>query len=108
MRPRRSALKKVISEHSTIGIVVTTDGSISEIPRSDYLEGRGAGHWELQALGKPFMVLLNSKHPREERTLAISADITSRYGVTCLPVNCQTLSEEDVAEIIKECSTSFR
>ena len=93
--------KKVISEHSTIGIVVTTDGSISEIPRSDYLEAEERAIRELQALGKPFMVLLNSKHPREERTLAISADITSRYGVTCLPVNCQTLSEEDVAEIIK-------
>ena len=60
--------KKVISEHSTIGIVVTTDGSISEIPRSDYLEAEERAIRELQALGKPFMVLLNSKHPREERT----------------------------------------
>lgn len=93
--------KKVISEHSTIGIVVTTDGSISEIPRSDYLEAEERAIRELQALGKPFMVLLNAREPKDDRTVAISADIASRYGVTCMPVNCQTLSEEDVAEIIK-------
>lgn len=93
--------QKVISEHSTIGIVVTTDGSISEIPRSDYLEAEERVIRELQALGKPFMVLLNSKHPGDSRTRAIGADIANRYGVTCMPVDCQNLNPEDVADIIQ-------
>ena len=93
--------QKVITDHSTLGIVVTTDGSITDIPREDYLEAEERVIEELKALGKPFMVLLNSREPRDERTVAISADIASRYGVTCMPVNCQTMSEEDVAEIIK-------
>ena len=93
--------KKVIAEHSTIGIVVTTDGSVAEIPRSDYLEAEERAIRELQAIGKPFMVLLNCREPRENRAKDISADIAGRYGVTCMPVNCQALSEEDVAEIIR-------
>ena len=70
--------RKVISEHSTIGIVVTTDGSISEIPREDYLEAEARVIQELQELGKPFLVLLNSKHPGDAHTQAMASDIASR------------------------------
>ena len=93
--------RKVIAEHSTIGIVVTTDGSITEIPRSDYLEAEERAIRELQEIGKPFLVLLNSKEPHGERAQDISMDIAKRFGITCMPVNCQTLSEEDVEQIIR-------
>jgi len=93
--------RKVISEHSTIGIVITTDGSIADIPREDYLEAEERVIRELQELRKPFVVLLNSADPRSERCAAIARDITSRYEVNCVPVNCLELNEEAVAEILK-------
>ena len=93
--------RKVIAEHSTIGIVVTTDGSIADIPREDYLEAEERVIRELQELGKPFIVLLNSSDPSGDRAEAIARDIASRYEVKCVPVNCLTLEEEDVAAILK-------
>ena len=93
--------RKVITEHSTIGIVITTDGTISDIPREDYLEAEERVIRELQELGKPFIVLLNSAEPRSDRAQAIARDVTSRYEVRCMPVNCLELGEEDVTEILK-------
>ncbi len=93
--------RKVITEHSTIAIAVTTDGSISEIPREDYLEAEERVIRELQELGKPFIVLLNSAEPHSDRAQAIAKDINSRYAVKCVPVNCLELEEEDVAELLK-------
>jgi stage IV sporulation protein A len=93
--------RKVIAEHSTMGIVVTTDGTVTDIPREDYLEAEERVIHELQELGKPFLVLLNSDHPTSERAVSIAKDISSRYGVSCLPVNCLTLDEEDVSSIIR-------
>jgi stage IV sporulation protein A len=93
--------KKVITEHSTIGIVITTDGTISDIPREDYLDAEDRVVRELQELGKPFIVLLNSAQPQSERAADISRDISSRYGVNCMPVNCLELSEQDVSGILK-------
>lgn len=93
--------RKVINEHSTIGIVVTTDGSVAEIPREDYLEAEERVIRELQELGKPFVVLLNSVDPGSERAVAIAGDIASRYGVNCMPVNCLELDEETVVGILK-------
>ena len=93
--------RKVISEHSTIGIVITTDGSISEIPREDYLEAEERVIRELQDLGKPFIVLMNSADPKSDRAMAISRDIASRYEVNCVPVNCLALDEDAVTGILK-------
>ena len=93
--------RKVIAEHSTIGIVITTDGTISEIPREDYLEAEERVIRELQELGKPFVVLLNSADPRSDRAAAISRDIASRYEVNCIPVNCLELEENDVSALLK-------
>ena len=76
--------RKVIAEHSTIGIVVTTDGSITDIPREDYLEAEERVITELKELGKPFLVVLNSSYPNSDRAQAIRADIASRYDVTCV------------------------
>ena len=93
--------RKVIAEHSTIGIVVTTDGSITDIPRSSYVPAEERVILELQEIGKPFLVLLNSAHPESDSTRAIAADIQNAYGVRCLSVNCQTLSDTDVANLLK-------
>ena len=88
--------RKVISEHSTIGIVITTDGTVSDIPREDYLEAEERVVRELQELGKPFIVLLNSVDPKSDRAEAIARDISSRYEVNCVPVNCLDLGEEEL------------
>ncbi len=93
--------RKVIAEHSTIGVVITTDGTISDIPREDYLEAEERVIRELRELGKPFIVLLNSADPLSSRAEAIARDISSRYEVNCVPVNCLELSEEAVAAILK-------
>jgi len=93
--------RKVIAEHSTIGIVITTDGTISDIPREDYLEAEERVIRELQELGKPFIVLLNSELPQSERAAAIARDISSRYEVNCVPVNCLELDELAVSKILK-------
>ena len=93
--------RKVIAEHSTIGIVVTTDGSIADIPREDYLEAEERVIRELQELGKPFIVLVNAADPAGSRAQAIAKDIASRYQVNAMAVNCLELSEEDVAGILK-------
>ena len=93
--------RKVIAEHSTIGIVITTDGTISDIPREDYLEAEERVIRELQELGKPFIVLLNSADPRGDRAQAIAKDISSRYEVNCMAVNCLELDEDAVAAILK-------
>ena len=93
--------RKVIADHSTIGIVVTTDGTISEIPREDYLDAEERVIGELKELGKPFVVLLNSANPNSERAQTIRADIAEQYDVMCLAVNCLTLNEEAVTDIIR-------
>ena len=92
---------RVIREHSTIGVVVTTDGSITDIPREDYIEAEGRVIRELQEIGKPFLVLLNATEPESDRVQAMARDIASRYGVTCLPVNCLTLDDNAVGMILK-------
>ncbi|MGN8874355.1 stage IV sporulation protein A [Pseudoflavonifractor sp. HCP28S3_F10] len=93
--------RKVIAEHSTIGIVITTDGTITDIPREDYLEAEERVISELKELGKPFLVVLNSAYPNSERAQAIRADLSSRYDVTCVAANCLELDEDDVTGIIK-------
>ena len=94
--------RKVIAEHSTIGIVVTTDGTIADIPREDYLEAEERVIRELQELGKPFIVLMNTSDPLSTRAQAISREICERYGINCLPVNCLDLNEQDVEAILKK------
>ena len=93
--------KKVITDHSTIGIVITTDGSITDIPREDYLEAEERVIRELQEIGKPFVVLLNSTAPHSDRARSIAADIAKRYQVNCMPVNCLELSESDITDVIR-------
>lgn len=93
--------RKVIAEHSTIGIVITTDGTITDISREDYLEAEERVIRELKELGKPFLVLVNSAYPEGPRAQAIRNDLSARHDVTCLTVNCLELDEADMVGIIK-------
>ncbi len=93
--------RKVIAEHCTIGIVVTTDGTITEIPREDYLEAEERVILELKEMGKPFLVLLNSAYPYSERARMLRDEIAQRYDVTCVCVNCLELDEENITNVIR-------
>ncbi len=93
--------QKVISEHSTIGLVITTDGSITEIPREEYAEAEERVIRELQAIHKPFAVLLNTVDPLSEAATALCAELSERYGVPVCPVNCLELGEEDIRGILE-------
>lgn len=92
--------KKVINEHSTIGLVVTTDGSISDIAREDYLEAEARVITELQQIEKPFVVLLNSKHPDGKACRELAKELSEKYKVSVIPVNCLEMSEEEIREIL--------
>lgn len=93
--------KKVINEHSTIGLVMTTDGSITDIPRSDYREAEGRVIRELQAIGKPFLVLMNSLDPTSDEARSACEEIRTLYDVSVRPINCALLTEDDIAEILE-------
>ena len=93
--------RKVIDEHSTIGIVVTTDGSIGEIGRDDFIEPETRVISELKAIGKPFLILINSAEPSSQRAQALRAELSERHGVTCLAANCMTMSDADIENIIR-------
>ncbi len=93
--------QKVIAEHSTIGLVVTTDGSITEIPRAEYAEAEARVIGELQALGKPFAVLLNTVDPHSDATAALCAEMSEMYGVSVCPVNCLEINEEQIRKILE-------
>lgn len=93
--------RKVIAEHSTVGIVVTTDGSITEIDRADYLEAEERVISELKQLGKPFLLLLNSAHPDAPGTAALREELAKKYDVTCLAVDCLTLDEAAMEAILR-------
>ncbi len=90
---------KVISEHSTIGLVVTTDGTVCGIPREEYEEAEARVISELKEIGKPFVILLNSAHPVSAKPLAQA--LSEKYGVACLPVNCLELGQEEIADILR-------
>ena len=98
---------KVITEHSTIGIVITTDGSICDIPREKYLVPEERVINELKEIGKPFIVLLNCIDPESEQAAEIAREISENYGVRCLRVNCLKLEEAGIACIIRSVLEEF-
>ena len=91
--------KKVITEHSTIGILVTTDGSITEIPREDYIEAEERVVRELKELNKPFVIVLNTNNPYSDYCKELSRALEEKYGVAVLPTDCTNLNMEDVNDI---------
>ena len=99
--------KRVITEHSTIGLVITTDGSISDIPRMEYEEAEERVVNELKELNKPFVVLLNCVHPNSEQARTLSAELSAKYKVPVMAVNCLDLNEQEIKEIITQILFEF-
>lgn len=92
--------KKVINDHSTIGVVVTTDGSFGELSREQYEPAEERTVNELKNLSKPFVVLLNSSRPDSPEAVSLAEKMQEKYGVTVMPVNCNQLKKEDISRIM--------
>ena len=99
--------EKVIKEHSTIGIVVTTDGSIGEIPRNEYIKAEETVINELKSIGKPFIVVLNSVHPMLPETEKLAENLKNSYGVPVIPISVENMQERDMMNILKEALYEF-
>ena len=99
--------EKVIREHATIGILVTTDGSFTDIPRENYVPAEERTVQELKKIGKPFVVLLNTPKPHSNASMQMSRKMKETYGVSVLPVNCEQLKQEDICRILQEALYEF-
>ncbi len=99
--------KKVISEHSTVGVVITTDGSIGQIPREAYLEAEESVIREMKSSGKPFVMILNSQHPESDETLNLSSLLEEKYKVPVLPQNCFLMGEAEFLDVLKKIVLEF-
>ena len=99
--------EKVIKDHSTIGIVVTTDGSFGDIKRKEYIEAENKVISELKEIGKPFIVVLNTAHPNHPDTEKIANDLREEYKVPIMPVNVEAMNDKDIYSILKEALYEF-
>ena len=99
--------EKVIKDHSTIGIVVTTDGSIGELTRNDYVEAEQRVIMELKEIGKPFIVVMNSTHPMLPETERLAEKLNTEYGVPVLPISIENMTERDIYSILREALYEF-
>lgn len=99
--------QKVIHDHATIGIVVTTDGSIGELPRENYVAAEEKTVKELQSIGKPFIILINTQKPYTDEAKALKTELEEKYGVCAMPVNCEQLRTEDIHNIMKQVLYEF-
>ena len=99
--------EKVIKEHSTIGIVVTSDGSIGEFERKDYLDAEHRVIDELKSIGKPFIVVLNSTHPNLPDTEKLKEEMEKEYNVPILPISVEAMNEKDMLNILREALYEF-
>ncbi|WIV10782.1 stage IV sporulation protein A [Proteiniborus sp. MB09-C3] len=99
--------RKVITDHSTIGIVVTTDGSITDIDRSSYIKAEERVISELRELEKPFVVLLNSRHPELDSTIALRENLEEKYKVPVIAVDCLNMEMEEINKILEKVLLEF-
>lgn len=99
--------RKVIQEHSTIGILVTTDGTITEIPREDYVEAEERVVRELKELNKPFVIVLNTDAPNSDSAKQLAKELEEKYNTPVLPTNCVNLGEEDINNIFSKILYEF-
>lgn len=99
--------QKVIRDHATIGVVVTTDGSIGELARNNYIAAEEKTIQELKNIGKPFVVLLNSRKPYSQDTKQLVTDMREKYQVAVMAVNCEQLREEDIHHIMEKVLFEF-
>ncbi len=99
--------RKVIEEHSTIGLVITTDGTVTDFPREEYVEAERRVIEELSELGKPFMVVVNSMYPDSALAQTVCGEISGKYNITSVAANCQNLDVSDVTSILKGVLNEF-
>jgi len=99
--------EKVIKDHSSIGVLVTNDGSVGEFSRGDYIEAEERIVGELNEIGKPFIVVLNSLHPMDKETENLAEDLRQNYSVPVIPMNVEGMSERDAYSILKEALYEF-
>ena len=99
--------KKVICDHSTIGILVTTDGSITDIPREDYIDSERRVAKELSEMGKPFVIILNTKYPEKPETEDLRKYLEEEYGAPVVSVNCLSLDDNEIKEILEQVLYTF-
>ncbi len=99
--------RKVIQEHSTLGVVVTTDGSIAEIPRSAYVDAEERVVSELKEVGKPFVLIVNSARPKSEEAQALRSELAVKYDIPVMAVSAATMGEEDVMGVLREVLYEF-
>lgn len=99
--------KKVIEEHSTIGILITTDGSVTDIPREDYITAEERVVSELKALNKPFIILLNSNNPSSDYTKELALKLSEKYQNSVMPINCNNLSLDDINNMFNKILYEF-
>lgn len=99
--------KKVMSEHCTIGIVITTDGTIHDLPREGYLDAEQRAIIDMKATGKPFLVLINSSDPTGEQCQILCNQLQKEHHVHCIGVNCLTMSEQEISEILNQILYEF-
>lgn len=99
--------RKVIADHATIGLVVTTDGSIADLPRSAYVDAEERVISELKALGKPFVIVLNAASPRNAETLALRDSLEDRYAVPVMLLNVKEMQEDDIQRVLESVLLEF-
>jgi len=99
--------KKVMQEHCSIGLVVTTDGSVTDIPREDYVDGERRAIRDMQATGKPFLVIVNSREPKAQPAAAVKDQIYKDFGVEAVIADCQALEEADISLLLKSLLCAF-
>ncbi|MBQ7089292.1 MAG: stage IV sporulation protein A [Clostridia bacterium] len=99
--------RRVIADHSTVGLVITTDGSITDLPREEYAVAEARVVEELKALGKPFTVLLNAVDPHAAATVRLATTLSESYGVPVVPINCQTMTEQEIRQVLEALLSQF-
>ena len=99
--------KKVMEDHCSIGLVVTTDGSVTDIDREDYVEAEGRAIRDMQATGKPFLVVINSRQPENAAAEAVKAQLKERYGVEAAAADCQALTGDGIAKLLTRLLYAF-
>ena len=99
--------RKVMEEHCTIGLVVTTDGTVTDIPRQDYLDAEERAIRDMQATGKPYLVIVNTRYPGSEGCNQVQDQLRSRYGVESVAADCQALDESGISQLLEQLLYSF-
>ncbi len=94
--------KKVMQEHCSIGLLVTTDGTVTDIPRQDYISAEERAIRDMQQTGKPFLVIINTQSPGGEAARQVKAELTEKYGITPMIADCQSLDLSEIAALLQE------